>query len=40
MSSKVTEAEQKFINRMNDFKIKEKEYIDWIHHLEIQLKDK
>ena len=40
MTSRVAEAEQKFINRMNDFKIKEKEYIDWIHHLEIQLKDK
>ena len=40
MSSKVAQAEQKFMNRMNDFKIKEKEYIDWIHHLEIQLKDK
>jgi hypothetical protein len=40
MSSRVAETELKFINKMNDFKIKEKEYIDWIHHLEIQLKEK
>ncbi len=25
---------------MNDYQIKEKEYIAWIHHLEIQLKEK
>jgi hypothetical protein len=38
--SRVTAIEQKLLNRMNEFDIKEKEYIDWIHHLEIQLKDK
>ena len=25
---------------MKEFETKSKEYIDWIHHLEIQLKDK
>lgn len=38
MLAKVAELEQRFLSRMNDFDIKEKEYVAWIHHLEIQLK--
>ena len=37
---RVTAIEQKLTNRMNEFEIKEKEYVDWIHHLEIQLQKK
>ena len=40
MMSRVGAIEQKLLNRMNEYDIKEKEYVDWIHHLEIQLKDK
>lgn len=40
MVSKVAETEQRFLSRMNDFDIKEKEYIAWIHHLEVQLKER
>ncbi len=40
MLAKVHAVEQQLLNRINQFDIKEKEYIDWIHHLEIQLQDK
>jgi|JI10StandDraft_1071094.scaffolds.fasta_scaffold151978_2 hypothetical protein len=40
MISRVSALEQNIVNRMNQFQIKEKEYVDWIHHLEIQLQDK
>lgn len=40
MISRVGAIEQKLINRMNDYEVKEKEYVDWIHHLEIQLKER
>lgn len=40
MMARLTEAEQKFMSKMNDFSIKEKEYVAWIHHLEIQLKER
>ena len=38
MLNRVAAIEQKLLNRMNEYGIKEKEYVDWIHHLEIQLK--
>lgn len=40
MVARLNDIEQKLINKMNDYQIKEKEYIAWIHHLEIQLKEK
>lgn len=40
MLGRVGEAEQKMLTRMNEFELREKEYVDWIHHLEIQLKEK
>ena len=40
MLARLTAIEQNVTNRINQFHIKEKEYIDWIHHLETQLQDK
>jgi hypothetical protein len=40
MVARVSEVEQRFLSKMNDFEIKEKEYVAWIHHLEIQLKER
>lgn len=40
MVNRVSAIEQKLLNKMNEFTIKEKEYVDWIHHLEIQLRDR
>ena len=40
MLSRINTAQQRFVIRMNQFATKQKEYVDWIHHLEIQLKEK
>ena len=40
MIGKVNQIEQKLVGRMKEFEGKEKEYVDWIHHLERQLQDK
>ncbi len=40
MVNRVSAIEQKLLSKMNEFTIKEKEYVDWIHHLEIQLRDR
>lgn len=40
MLARVTTIEQQMTNKINEFEIKEKEYVDWIHHLEIQLQKK
>jgi hypothetical protein len=39
MLARVNAAEQKLISRINQIDTKEKEYVDWIHHLELQLKE-
>ena len=38
MAARAGDVEQRLLSRMNEFDLKEKEYVAWIHHLEIQLK--
>lgn len=39
MSSRLKYIEDKYKQIIDSFTVKEKEYIDWIHHLELQLAD-
>ena len=40
MMKKLSEIELKFVNKMNTFETKEKQYVDWIHHLQAKLKER
>ena len=40
MMKKLSEIQLKFTNKVNTFETKEKEYVDWIHHLQAKLKQR
>ena len=40
MIRQLGEIERKYVGRLKDYEVKEKEHVDWIHHLEAKLKER
>ena len=40
MIRQLGEIDRKYVGRLKDYEVKEKEHVDWIHHLEAKLKER